>query len=118
MTETKLIAESPRVFDWLHNKNRKIGMPDVSDEDLAGRVRMLMRNDLDHEMIVCAARDRIMCLVKEKRELAERVKTLESELAELLGLLKWMNYRGGLGHDVHAKIDVMIAKLEGTQNVD
>ena len=32
-------------------------------------VRMLGRNDLDHEPVVCAARDRIMALVKEKAAL-------------------------------------------------
>jgi hypothetical protein len=66
-----------RVFDWNGHTNREIGMPDVSDQVLASMVRMLMRNDLDHEMIVCAARDRIMCLVKEKARLIQALEEID-----------------------------------------
>lgn len=33
-----------------------------------------MRSDLDHEGVVCGARDRIMCLSKEKTDLAAALK--------------------------------------------
>jgi hypothetical protein len=41
----------------------------MSDEWVADRVRMLSRLDLDHEAILCAARDRIMRLTLKVREL-------------------------------------------------
>ena len=37
----------------------------LSDAVVAGRVRMLMRNDLDHEAVCCMARDRIRDLSRE-----------------------------------------------------
>ena len=40
-----------------------------SDEWIADRVRMLSRNDIDHEAICCAARDRIMRLTLRVAEL-------------------------------------------------
>lgn len=43
----------------------------MSDEWVANNVRMLMRNDLDHEAIVVAARDRIMRLSLEVERLKE-----------------------------------------------
>jgi hypothetical protein len=45
---------------------------DKSDEWVANAARMLMRNDLDHEAICCAARYRIMRLSLE----VERLKSL------------------------------------------
>jgi len=42
---------------------------DMSDEWVADRVRMLSRSDLDHETICCAARDRIMRLSIQLRNL-------------------------------------------------
>lgn len=42
---------------------------DMSDEWVADRVRMLSRNDLDHEAICCASRDRIMRLSLEVERL-------------------------------------------------
>lgn len=95
-------ADAPRVFDWLHNKNRTIGMPHLTDEQMASRVRMLMRSDLDHESVCTSARDRIMCLVKEKSQLAERVKTLEAIIATRDAMIEALK-------------EDLIAKLEGTQ---
>jgi hypothetical protein len=43
---------------------------------MADSVRMLMRRDLDHEMICEAARDRIKCLMYEKAQLLELVKAV------------------------------------------
>ncbi len=39
------------------------------DAQIAAAVRMLMRDELDHEMVVCAARDSICGLLAEKAEL-------------------------------------------------
>lgn len=41
---------------------REAAMPYLSDEEMAGLVRMLMRDDIGHEAVVCAARDRILHL--------------------------------------------------------
>jgi len=48
-----------------------LGHQHLPDIQIAGAVRMLMRNDLDHEAVVCAARDRICALHVEKAALAE-----------------------------------------------
>ena len=40
----------------------KMVLAELSDLQVAGKVRMLMRGDLDHEMVCTAARDRIMYL--------------------------------------------------------
>jgi hypothetical protein len=52
---------------------RKTCHGDWSHEQVAGNVRMLMRNDLDHESICTTARDRIIWL-------ARRVEELEAQL--------------------------------------
>jgi hypothetical protein len=52
----------------------------LSDAVVASRVRMLMRNDLDHEMVCVLARDRI-------RDLSRKVASLEAQLAEARALL-------------------------------
>lgn len=69
-----------RTYDWNGNKNMPITRPDIDDALVAGKVRMLMRSDFDHEPIVCMARDRIMCLSKEKEKLEKEVAALK-ELA-------------------------------------
>lgn len=46
-----------------------IGYQHLPDVQVASAVRMLMRNDLDHEGVVCAARDRICALHVEKAAL-------------------------------------------------
>jgi hypothetical protein len=45
----------------------------MSDEWVADRVRMLSQNDIDHEAICCAARDRIMRLTLQVRSLESRL---------------------------------------------
>ena len=69
-----------RTYDWNGHTNLPISYPDLSDFHMAGKVRMLMRSDLDHEGVVCGARDRIMCLSQEKALLEERVQQLEDDL--------------------------------------
>lgn len=51
-------------YDWLH-RDMKIGRPDLNDYQVASMVRMLMRGDLNHEMVCTLGRDRIMGLSKE-----------------------------------------------------
>ena len=58
-------------YDWNGN-TFPMSRPDLSDEEVAGQVRMLMRDQLDHESICTLARDRIMALSKRVAEL-ERV---------------------------------------------
>lgn len=70
-----------RTYDWNGHTNMPISFAHLTDMQMAGTVRMLMRNDLGHEGIVCGARDRIMCLVKEKTALEARVAELEALLA-------------------------------------
>lgn len=55
-----------RNYDWNGHKDMLISAPQLTDEEVAAKVRMLLRSDLDHEPVVCAACDRIMCLSKEK----------------------------------------------------
>lgn len=51
----------PKYFQ--HNGHqREADMPWLSDVEMAGTVRMLLRSDLAHEAVVCAARDRILHL--------------------------------------------------------
>jgi hypothetical protein len=47
----------------------------LSDLEMAFKVRMLMRNDLDHEAVCTAARDRIMWLSQQLEE--QRTKIIE-----------------------------------------
>jgi hypothetical protein len=48
-------------------------MPDV---EVASRVRMLMRDQIDHEAICVTARDRIMWLSQEVERLSEALKAI------------------------------------------
>lgn len=54
----------PKFFHHMGHK-REAAYPWLSDVEIAGEVRMLMRNDIVHEAIVCAARDRILHLSEE-----------------------------------------------------
>lgn len=56
----------------IHGESRAISGQDLSDEEVAGRVRMLMRDALDHEAVCVLARDRILYL---SQRLAESEKT-------------------------------------------
>jgi hypothetical protein len=54
----------------------KMVFADLSDLQMASKVRMLMRGDLEHEAVCCGARDRIMYL-------SQQVKRLEKENEKL-----------------------------------
>lgn len=52
---------------------------DLSDSEIAGRVRMLGRQQLDHELVCLMGRDRIIALSDEVTRLTERCRELEHE---------------------------------------
>ena len=58
----------------------------LDDVEIASRVRMLMREDIDHEMVCVMARDRILSLSKQCADLLEACKAakkfLEPDLVE------------------------------------
>lgn len=62
--------EKPHTWD-----NRRGGQH-FTDEQIADRVRMLMRTDFDHEATCTLARDRIASLARERDQLREFVEQL------------------------------------------
>lgn len=58
------VASGPLTYDWNGHTDIPVGRPDLSDFEVAVKVRMLMRDQLDHEAICELARDRIMGLSK------------------------------------------------------
>lgn len=52
-------------YDWNDNSDMLQSGANFSDIEVAGKVRMLMRGDLNHESVCVMARDRIMALSKE-----------------------------------------------------
>lgn len=62
---TKILNPVERTYHWFHPDHAQlISYPQLSDRDMAGTVRMLYRTDLEHEPIVCGARDRIVHLAE------------------------------------------------------
>ena len=72
-----------RTYDWNHNMNMPIGMAHLEDAEMAGRVRMLMRDQLNHEAVCTAARDRIMCLMGERDAARVLLAAKEAEIERL-----------------------------------
>jgi hypothetical protein len=72
-----------RTYDWNGHTDIEIRGVHLSDKEVAGMVRMLMRNDLNHEMVCTLGRDRIMCLLKEKAELKRENDRLNTKIQEL-----------------------------------
>lgn len=52
------------------------------DAQVASAVRMLVREDLDHESVVCLARDRIVALIAERELLLQTLKATRTLVAE------------------------------------
>lgn len=82
-------------YDWNGHKDMPITGAQFSDFEIAGKVRMLMRDQLDHEAVCVMARDRIMALSKRVAELSalaaiepQAVAEPESEIAD--AVLGWM----------------------------
>lgn len=63
---------SERTYDW-NGQTHPISGSELDDREVARRVRMLMRRDLDHELVCVLARDRIMALVKENEQLRKQL---------------------------------------------
>jgi hypothetical protein len=80
-------SEAVTAYAAHHSDRSRIGWAHLPDVQISSAVRMLMRDDLDHEAVVCAARDRICALHVEKAALASevlRVTLLSSVLLEAL----------------------------------
>lgn len=58
------LTTEPLTYDWM-GQTHEIRGSSIPDDEVARRVRMLMRNDLDHEAVCTLGRDRIMALSKE-----------------------------------------------------
>jgi hypothetical protein len=62
--------------------------PDKTDVEIAHMVRMLMRDDIRHEAVITAARDRILKLVDENERLRNLLASKgvsDDELADCVG---------------------------------
>jgi hypothetical protein len=68
-----------RTYDW-NGHTHPISSLHMSDFHVACRVRMLMRDDMDHEHVCTLTRDRLMALVKEKAALVAEVAALRAGL--------------------------------------
>ncbi|PWJ88398.1 hypothetical protein C8D77_111121 [Mesorhizobium loti] len=64
-----VLLDAPLTYDWNGHKGMEVQSAGMSDIEVAGRVRMLMRDDWNHEEICTLARDRIMGLSKRLAEL-------------------------------------------------
>lgn len=83
-------AGGPKLFN--HNgKDREAAYPWLDDIEMAGMVRMLGRYDINHEGVVCAARDRILHLSQRLAYVLFQVGTLEAENAELKAAIALKN---------------------------
>lgn len=71
-----------RTYDW-SGETHPIRSHDLTDEQVAFKVRMLMRGDIDHEAVCLMARDRIMALVKENAKLVDETARLRAKVIEL-----------------------------------
>lgn len=79
LVEARRIGEERRSRAALYNgpalpfthlgHDREADMPWLSHAEAAGRIRMLLRSDLDHESVCCMARDRILHLSQENERL-------------------------------------------------
>lgn len=93
-------AGAPKLFT-LGGQQREAAMPWLTDAEMAGTVRMLTRNDLGHEPIVCAARDRILHLSQE----LERVATIKAAADDLVALWKAQRVSGSSRAERNAAIE-------------
>jgi len=96
-------------YDWNGHSDLGISYPHLTDEQMAGTTRMLFRDSLDHEGVVCGARDRIMALAKafDRQQAA-----LDRIRARLAG--EWFDPTGDLESDL-AKV---LRELDGTAEAD
>jgi hypothetical protein len=64
------IVRPSLTYDWNGNADMEVCGAQFSDVEIASKVRMLMRTDLNHEAVCVMARDRIMGLSKEVARLS------------------------------------------------
>lgn len=69
----------------------------LSDAEVASKVRMLMRHDLDHEQVCCLARDRIAYL-------SRRCRDLENAARYALPIIEKYAHTQGDNAEFHAEI--------------
>lgn len=98
-----------------HIVARPMAYADKSDQEVAGMVRMLMRDDLEHESICVAARDRIGKLSHDVATLQGNIESLCRDVREAAGLpLKPCN-EVGLIHQIRnavTSLQMTISSLE------
>lgn len=74
MTDSvRIPVDGEKTYTWL-GQVHPISGPQYSDIEVAGLVRMLMRDQLNHEMVCVLARDRIVHLSERVAELEEKLK--------------------------------------------
>lgn len=77
-------TQERRTFIGPYGDRREISGPQFTDKQVADRVRMLFRDQLDHEMVCTLARDRIM-------HLSEKVQVQAAEIKRLQGIIEVSN---------------------------
>lgn len=97
---------------YTHNgSTHPISFPQLTDEQMAHKVRMLYRSDIDHECVCLGARDRIKCLMAEKNKLLAACKDVLAALQKATqetGEILWLD---------HALPGVHESAMERLQNV-
>lgn len=74
-------TRAPHNFTRLHNTDlTTLTGGNLTHDEVAGRVRMLTRDQLNHESICCMARDRIKWLAHRESELLGKVRELQVAL--------------------------------------
>lgn len=71
-------AALPAKMVVINGRAFEIQSPDLSDFEVAGRVRMLMRSDWDHEAICTLARDRIVYLADQLQLARDQIAQLQN----------------------------------------
>jgi len=80
------MSRKPLTYDWNGHTNMPISFAHLTDLEMASRVRMLMRSDLNHEGVVVGARDRIMALSKRVDELEAEATTMREFIGKAQGV--------------------------------
>jgi hypothetical protein len=70
------LPTAERAREYAETNAGRSSLPGETDVQIASRVRMLSRDHLDHEGVVCAARDRICALIVERDDLLEALQLI------------------------------------------
>lgn len=76
-----VLAPKALTYDWNGHEDMPIMGAQFSDFEIAAKVRMLMRDQLDHEAVCVMARDRIMGRSKQAAEMLTALKAAEEWLS-------------------------------------